>query len=454
MSPILETNETPEFLVNHIREALEQADSAGLKGILEEAEPAQLADVLYGFNLEDQLHLIQAMSPALAAEILPTLNESYLEALLAALPPERLTALLALMEPDDAAFLVSLLEEDHRQGVIGALGQRFGAEVKNLLSHEEDTAGRLMDPDLVRVRAGQTVGQAVEDIRQYVARVKLDDFFTVFVVNDAGELVGVVPTWRMLLARPSQTISEVMSTDVVSVGSEEDQEEVVKLVRDHDLVTLPVVDDKQKLIGRITVDDVVDVIEEEFEEDMGHLTGTQEEVHTFSVLESIRVRSPWLLFALCGLFLSAVVMTRYQGIINVLPQLAFFTPLVMAMGGNAGMQSSSLVIRGLATGEVQLSHFWWRLGKELMVSLNIGVLSALLLLGAVWILSGNVRMAMVVGIATNVSILTAAFIGISIPMGLRRAGFDPALATGPFLTTTNDILGTIVYLMVAFLLLG
>ena len=338
--------------------------------------------------------------------------------------------------------------------VLELLQKEEKKEVEEIMGYPEDSAGGLMDPDAVTVRPDQTVAEAIEDIRRYVQEVQLDNFFSLFVVSDDGKLVGVVPNWKMLLARPEQTIREIMEPEVISVPVAMDQEEVSHLVRDHDLVTVPVVDEQTRLIGRITVDDVVDVIEEEHQEDLGRLAGTgAEEVQELSVFRTVRDRMPWLLFALAGGLLSAVIMRRQEGLFAALPQLAFFIPLVMAMGGNTGMQSSSLVIRGLATGEVRLSHFRRRVLRETLVSLTIGALFAIMLLLGGWAITGNYRMGAAVGLATMAGIVLASTAGTAIPMILRRLKVDPALGAGPFLTTLNDVAGILLYLAIAYLLL-
>jgi len=326
--------------------------------------------------------------------------------------------------------------------------------VRLLLTYEQDSAGGLMDPDIVQVRQEQTVARAMEDIRAYVQKVNMDDFFAVFAVNYRRQLVGAVPTWKLLLAGPDQRISEIMIPDPVSVEAHLDQEEVSRLVRDHNLVTVPVVNAHRQLIGRITVDDVVDVIEEEHHEDLGRLTGTMDErARGGSLLQTLRDRMPWLLIALVGEFFSALIMQRQQGYLDALPQLAFFIPVIMAMGGNTGMQSSALVIRGLATGDVHQAHFWRRLGRELMVALTIGLcFGGILVLGGM-LLTGQPRLGLAVGLATMATITLATTAGMVIPMVLGRLGRDPALATGPFLTTMNDVLGIGIYLTIAWAIL-
>jgi len=441
-------------LHDRIREMMETGQPAALHDVLVDAESFDLANAFFYFNSDEQYRMLRAMGEEPAADLLPMLHEPMLKRLLEEIPQEHLRDLMEWMEPDDAAHVVSCMEQGRANALLGILEPDVRKDLVNVLSYRERSAGRIMDPDVVRVRLDHTVREALESIRRYVAQVQLDEFYTVYVVNGGGVLVGSVPNWKMLLALPGQQIREIMDSEIVSAPAEMDQEQVGRLVRDHDLVSLPVVDHRRRLIGRVTVDDVVDVIEEEFSEDVAQFAGTgREEVADYSVRSTIRHRSPWLLFALIGLFGSAMILNRFQGVFAAVPALAFFVPLVMAMGGNSGLQSASLVIRGLATGEVELRHFWWRVSRETVASVCIGAMFAAVLLGAVSLLTGDWRLGLTVGLSTTSGVTVASVVGTAIPMVLKRFGLDPALATGPFLTTFNDIVGVLVYLGVAMLVM-
>ena len=440
-------------LHDQIRILLDAEEPALLHELLAETETFDLANAMAEFRAEEQFRLLQSMGPEEASELLPMLGDPVLEGLLEEIPQDHLRDLLEGMEPDDAAHVISYLEPVRATAILNSLEPAIRRDVTHLLSYREDSAGRIMDPDVVRVRADQSVGEALADIRRYVREVALDEFFTIYVVNGGSVLVGAIPAWKMLLALPDQRVREIME-DIAPAQADMDQEELTRLVRDHDLVSVPVVDHRGRLIGRVTVDDVVDVIQQEFSEDAAKFAGTgNEDVAQFSVRTSIRNRSPWLFFALLGLFVSAMILNHYQGVFTAIPQLAFFIPLVMAMGGNSGLQASSLVIRGLATGEVQLSQYWRRVTRELAASSAIGLLFAAVLIAAVSGLTGDWHIGIVVGLATTSSVIVAAVVGTSIPMMLKRINLDPAFATGPFLTTFNDIVGVLVYLGVAFLIL-
>ena len=441
-------------LENRIRSLLGEEPGAPLRQLLERSETVDLAAAFFHLAVDEQQRVLGVMDSHRAAAVLAELDPLGLERLVDDVPAERMAHYVSLMEPDDAADVLGALGKAPAQAIMEALPGDRRAEIGLLLTHGPETAGGIMDPDVVQVLHTKTVAQAIEDIREYVKRVGLDDFFSVFVVDQDRRLVGVVPNWKMLLADPARKVREIMIPDPVSVEAELDQEEVSMLVRDHDLVTIPVVDGSHRLIGRITVDDIVDVIQEEHTEDLARLTGTgAEDVREVSIAQTLRDRAPWLFIALGGQFLAAMIMRSKQAYLVEIPQLAFFIPAVMAMGGNTGVQSASLVIRGLATGEVRLSHFRRRLKREFLVALSIGCVFAVILIGGGFVLTGWWALGLVVGLATLVTITVASTGGMVIPMVLRRLGKDPALATGPFLTTLNDVIGIAVYLLLAYFFL-
>ena len=271
------------------------------------------------------------------------------------------------------------------------------------------------------------------------------------VIDEYRHLIGTVQATQLLLADPKATIAELMDPDVVAVDVDLDQEDVAQTAREYDLVVVPVIDKHLRLIGRITIDDLVDVISEEYAEDIGLIAGTgDEEVMDTSLVKTIRDRLPWLLLALLGGGLAAVMMNFYEGPISEMPKVAYFVPLIAALGGNIGIQSSSIVVRGLATGEIQSTDLAFRLWRELRVGFLNGVICSICLVFLAWALAGNLNFGISTGIALLVVVCIAALIGGGVPIMLKRVNIDPALATGPFITTSNDVLGVIIYLAIAF----
>ncbi len=441
-------------LREQISSLLEEQSLPLLRALLAESEPFELAQAVFEMGVTEQARLLTLMDPEHASSVLLEMNEPSLERLLGELGPVALSGYISHMEPDDAADVIGILDSEHALVIQDLLPEDFRRDVVNLLRYPEDSAGGIMDPDVVRVRDTQTVAEALHAIRRYVHRVEMDEFYSVFVVNRHERVVGVIPNWRMLLAAESDLVTDIMDPNVVVVRSEMDQEDIARLVRDHDLVTVPVVDDHNRLIGRVTVDDVVDVIQEEHHEDLGRITGTgRENVLELSLMQTLRLRTPWLMLALCGEFVSALVIEQHEPLLRSMTSLTFFIPVIMAMAGNAGIQSSSLVIRGLATGEVVLSHFWRRLGREIVIAVVIGSLINVIMITGGTLITGNLRIGISVGFATAAAIVIAAIFGTGMPMVLRRLNIDPAMATGPFITTMNDILGITVYLGIAYLIL-
>ncbi|MCZ6532442.1 MAG: magnesium transporter [SAR324 cluster bacterium] len=451
----MDANTAEVSLQDRIRPLLHSGTPAKLKSLLRRTDPVDMAAAFFEFPLEEQLALMGMMPKDRAAAVLCELDHPAAQTLLLELDLSELARLIPSMEPDDAADIVGMMEKGRADELLARLPRLARDTINYLLSYDEESAGGLMDPDVVRVGEHLTVKAAIEEVRRYVERVRLDEFFSFYVVTSDGTLVGTVPNWKMLLAKPQQKISEIMDPAVVAVEASLDQEVISRLVRDHDLVSVPVVDEQHHLIGRITHDDIVDVIDEEHEEDLGRLTGTMgEEVREHSLWHTIRLRFPWLFVALVGEFLLALFMKYTENFLLATPQLAFFFPLIMAMGGTSGIQSSSLVIRGLATGEIALTHWRRRVMREFVVALAIGLLFAILLIAAGSGMTGDPMLAIAVGLATMAGILLAATGGTAIPIALSSLGFDPALATGPFITTLNDIVGILVYLGIAYLLMG
>ena len=436
------------LLAEHLQQSLH--DDQALQTLLADHAPVEIATALSHESRALQPRLIERLPSDFAARVLREIDPGLQQALIHELSQQTLTRLLATMEPDDAADIVGLLPEDDVTPLLHQLPDDNRVRITTLLRYPEDSAGGLMDPDVVKVRQAQTIAEATESIRHFVASVQLEDFFSIYVLDDARRLVGVVPTSRVILATPEQTIAEIMNPNVLAVDPHMDQEEVARLVRQHDLISVPVVDHQGRLLGRITVDDVVDVIREEFDEDLGRLSGTgTESVLEPSLFYAIRGRSPWLMLALIGQFFVAGFMASQETLLRTLTQLTFFVPLIMAMAGNAGIQSSTLAIRGLATGEVLPSDVLPRLLRETLIASLLGIIFALfLVLGGFW-LTGQWRIGITVGLSTCLALLIAVVFGTTAPMLLKRMGIDPALATGPFLTTANDILALVVYLLLA-----
>ncbi|MEM1126325.1 MAG: magnesium transporter [Bacteroidota bacterium] len=429
--------------------------------LLADLHPADIARLLTHLPREHALQLIHWMDEQVSSEVLAELDPAYQAALLKELPPEQITAIVDELDTDDAADVLAELPDEVTEQILPALED--AADLQELLGYGEDTAGGLMAREYVSVEAAETIAEAVEEVRRKEADVV--DLYVVYVVDEQNRLVGVVTLKRLLLAaRHAQArVADVMDTDPIQVPTDLDQEEVARIMERYDLVSLPVVDPDGCLVGRITIDDVVDVLREEAEEDLQRMSGlTGDEEPTDSVLRITRGRLPWLLIGMVGAVLSGLVIGAFEDELERAVVLAFFIPVVMAMAGNAGIQSSAIVVQGLASGDVWGSDITTRLGKEMAVALINGVVLGLVLVGVVWLLVGigfwgdevdaPMQLALTSSLALLMVILLATGIGTTIPLLLHRVGIDPALATGPFITTSNDILGLAIFFLLAALL--
>ena len=425
-----------------------------LKSLLETLNPVEISNILLQLKLRHQLAVLEMLDRETASEVLTNLQDSssVLESIVEEMSPEQLSGFIGEMPGDDAADFVSMMEEDQADAILETLPPKERDTLTQLLQYDEESAGGLMTPFVVSILKDQTVGQAIREIQAYVKKQpQFQLFYTAYVVDEYRHLIGTVSVTELLLADKRTLIQNLMNPEVVAVDQDLDQEEVLRLAKEYDLVVVPVIDKHLRLIGRVTIDDLVDVMAEEYHEDIGHFAGTgDEEVSETSIIKTSRDRLPWLLIGLIGGFISALVMSTYENALINLPEVAFFIPLVAALGGSIGIQSSSIVVRGLATGAIQTSDLIVRLSKELRVGFLNGFICSMVLVGMTWYLSQNLSMALTSGTALLLVVCFATFVGSTIPILMKRMNIDPALATGPFITTSNDIIGIAIYLAITF----
>ena len=424
-----------------------------LKSILEPLNPVEIANIILQLNLKHQLIVLENLDREKSSDVLSSLqgSPSILGNIVQQMSPDHLSDVIEDMPQDDAADFVGLLDDDKAEALLEKLPEKDREELTQLLQYDEESAGGLMTPYVVAIRKNQTVAAAINEIQKFVKKEGFELFYTAYVVDEYDHLIGTIGTTELLLAERNALIGNLMNPDVVAVDQDLDQEEVARVAQEYDLVVVPVIDNHLKLIGRVTLDDLVDVIVEEHNEDLGHLAGTgHEEVTETSVLRTSGDRLPWLLIGLFGGFLTAIVMSFYENAIISLPDVAYFIPLVAALGGSIGIQSSTIVVRGLATGAIQTTDILVRLWKELRVGLLNGIICSIILTLMSFYLTSDLSRAITSGIALLIVVCFAATVGSTIPIILKRMNIDPALATGPFITTTNDIIGITIYLSLAF----
>ncbi|MDP7621683.1 MAG: magnesium transporter, partial [SAR324 cluster bacterium] len=424
-----------------------------LKSILEPLKPVEIANILLQLKLKQQLVLLENLDREKSSEVLNNLQDSpsILGDIVEQISTDRLSNAIEDMPQDDAADFVGLLDDEKAEALLEELPEKDREELTNLLQYDEESAGGLMTPYVVAIRKDQTVAAAIKEIQKFVKKEGFELFYTAYVVDDHDHLIGTIGTTELLLAERHKLIENLMNPEVVAVDQDLDQEEVARIAQEYDLVVVPVIDKHLRLIGRITLDDLVDVIVDEYNEDIGHIAGTgDEEVSETSVIRASGDRLPWLLVGLFGGFLTAIVMSLYENALISLPDVTYFIPLVAALGGSIGIQSSSIVVRGLATGAIQTTDILVRLWKELRVAFLNGIICSFILAGMSWYLTDDVGRAFTSGFSLLIVVCFAAAVGSTIPIILKRMNIDPAIATGPFITTTSDIIGIAIYLGFAF----
>ena len=381
-----------------------------------------------------------------ASAVLTELDPPIVDQILEDVSEQRLSTLVDKMDSDDAADIISELPDDVAQSVLEQIPDEISEDVKELLLYDEDTAGGIMALEYVSVKNKSTVNQTIKAIRR--VRKKMKTVHTIWVTDDDEKLLGSVSLTDLVLAKGKTIISKIVNKDIKYVYTDMDQEEVAIFFRKYDLVALPVVNSSHQLVGQITIDDIIDVVEEEASEDISLFAGSSdEELQEDSFLKISWVRLPWLMVAFVGQLIAAFIIQQFEGTLVQIIALTFFMPVIMAMGGNSGIQSSIIVIRGLATGEISIESTWRRFFREFRVSLFIGFIFGVIMLLVIGLWLGNYMMGLIIGFALNLVILQATLFGGLIPFLLKRADIDPALASGPFITTFNDILGLLIYLV-------
>lgn len=415
--------------------------------------PADLALLMSHIPFETAEQLFAWLPADQGSEVLAELDDEFRAALLRDLRTRRLRGLLDGLDTDDAADVLADLPDEVALRVLPELED--ASDLTELLGYDEESAGGLMAREFIAVPATWTIADVTEEVRRVAQDV--DEIYSVFVTNDDGVLQGVVSLKQLLLSPADTPIVSVMRSDFISVTTEVDQEEVARIMERYDLVTLPVLDRAGQMIGRVTIDDVVDVIRSEAEEDMQIMSGVSgDESPTNSVLRITRGRLPWLVVGLVGAGLSGLVIGSFEHALERAVVLAAFIPVVMAMAGNAGIQSAAIAVQGLASGEVWSSDMAQRLGKELAVALLNGLALSSMLAIAVMVIPMETTSAPLLAVTAGVSLLLviilAAFIGTTVPLLLHQFGIDPAIATGPFITTSNDIIGLAIFFAIATLI--
>lgn len=441
--------------IDDLKALIEKKDDSAALEKINTLHPADIAEIFSELEPDESQFLYNLLDSEKSADVLVELPEDEREQFIEEMPGEEIARkVIDNMESDDAADLLSELSEEKQEEVLQNLEDvEQAGDIADLLSYDEDTAGGLMAKELLKVNENWDVAKCIREIRKQAS--DMIEFYTVYAVDDDNVLSGMVSFKRLLISRPSSRIKNIMKTDIISVKTDTPSEEVANIMKKYDLITLPVVDTIGRLVGRITIDDVVDVIKEEAEKDYQMISGITEDVeHSDNIMLLTRARLPWLVIGLTGGILGSWVISMHESELKISPEMALFFPLIGAMGGNAGVQSSSIVVQGIAAGTIDLQGIFGKLMKELSVALINGfILSGLIFLYN-FAFSDSFALTITVSIALFSVILFASVFGTFVPLALHKFKIDPALATGPFITTTNDIIGLSIYLAMGRLMYG
>ena len=436
--------------IDNIKELIDKKDKKELSEILEELHPADIAEIYEELNIDEAKFLYFLLDDDKAADVITELDEDDRRKFLKSLPSEVIAKrFIDNMESDDAADIISEFDDDRKQEVLSHIEDVNSAgNIVDLLNYEEGTAGSLMAKELIKVKESWDVPTCLRSMRRQAGEV--DDVYYVYVVDNDGILKGTLSLKKLLLSSPKAKIKQIYNSNVISVMADTPSEEVANIMNKYDLVALPVIDHLGRLLGRITIDDVVDVMREEAEKDYQLASGITEDVEASdNVWLQTRARFPWLAIGLAGGIMGSRVITGFMGNLGSHPQMAIFMPLIAAMGGNVGIQSSAIVVQSLASGDMGIDTTWKKLLKEFSVAFfNATILSTLIFIYN-FTIGSDVALTITVSVAMFSVVIFASLFGTFIPLLLNRIKIDPAVATGPFITTLNDIVGMFIYLSIA-----
>jgi magnesium transporter len=435
-----------DSVIDDIQDLIEKQQGGALLNILIDLHPADIEDILNRLRKEDRKYLFHLLPTELASEVLTELDTPIVEQVLEEASEEKISNIVDQMDSDDAADIVAELPAEVAQKVLDQMEEAGSQEVQELLHYKEDSAGGIMALEYLSMPESATVNETIERIRD--VHEEMDDVYNVWVVDEQNRTVGSVSLTDLVLAKGYATLREIMDVDVLTINVDMDQEEVANEFRKYDLISAPVVNQNQQIVGRITVDDIVDVLEEEGSEDIARIAGApDEELLEESTFLLSRARLPWLLVAFIGELIAAFILDSFTETMSRIVISAVFIPIIMAMGGSTGQQSSVIVVRGLATGDIDLRDTRSRLFKEFKISLLNSIFFSLLLFLIVFAWD-SWQFAAVLSVTMFIVINNAAVVGALVPLTFKRLKIDPALAAAPFVSTSNDVIGLLIYLSI------
>lgn len=436
---------TKEYLDN-IKLQLSEGVKDKLLEEINQLHPADIAEIIDELSEDEANLLYPYLEGSLASAVLIELEEDVREKFLSNINAAEIAEkFIDHMDSDDAADIMAELPDRKKDDVISSIKDpNQASDIVDLLNYPEDSAGGLMAKELIKVNVDWSILKCVKEMRKQAENI--ENVYTIYVVDDREKLIGTLSLKRLLLARDGSKVKDLYFEDILAVKAYEKSEEIAAIMEKYDLVVLPVVDELYRLIGRITIDDIVDIIKEEADKDYQMASGISESVDSSdSVRLLTRARLPWLLVGLLGGIFGALVINQYEDQLQIYPEMALFIPLIAAMGGNVGVQSSAIIVQGLANNSLGFDSLFTRLGKEFLVAILNGVVCSVLILIYTIIYKDNYDLAATVSISLILVIIFAGLFGTFVPLMLDKYKIDPALATGPFITTMNDIVGLFIY---------
>lgn len=443
-----------KILSDSIKRLLRRNALTHLQKIVTKTHAADLSRTFEALTVPEQIKLFSMVKDTEQKGILfSELEEETFLNFVEGLKFEEVVEILENMPTDDAADIIGRLPEEKADAILKRMKKEGSEEVEGLLRYEDDTAGGIMIPDFIALREDISAGQAIKSLQTEYQDVEMP--FYLYVVNEYGNLVGVSSLRQLVVVPPETQLKDFMVTNVFAVKTDMDQEEVARIVARYDILAVPVVDDTNKLVGIVTVDDVIDIIKQEATEDILKMAGVGEEsVETKSILRSTRIRLPWLFASCVGGVIAFFVIGHFEESLKRLAYLAAFIPVIMGMGGNIGTQSSTIVVRGLATGRLNIRELWPVVSKELSIGVILGLFYGLIIGIIAHLKYSTLALAISVCFSVACSMSIAALVGSLVPMLFARMNVDPAVATGPFVTTSIDIISVFFYFSIATALLG
>ncbi len=446
-----ESKESLDQIIQQILDAFEIDDEQIVRIILKDTRVEDLAEIIESLKREEKSRIIPLVKNDVLPELFSRLDPDTITMAIEEFGPEFVATVLDELPSDEAANILTDMHERHGEEIIDLMKQSGSAKVKKILEYPEDSAGRLMSTDFVALNENTSPEQAIEYIR--LKRLE-EPVFYIYVVDNDNKFIGIVPIHKILFASPDHALADLIEEDFVTVSVNTDQEEVAKLVGKFDIPALPVLDDEGHLVGRVTVDDILDVIEDEATEDIYRMAGTDyEELHSNSPFKIARIRMPWLLTCILGSMLTGAVIQKFEMTLSTQIALVAFIPVIMSTGGNTGLQSCTIMVRRMALGDISTYTVMADIWKEVRTAVVLGITCGTLLMIVARLWRGDMYIALILGASMFFAVSVSSLIGMCVPLLFKKIKIDPAVASGPLITTLNDMVGLSIYLCLSTLFL-